>query len=273
MGEVTIIIVSYNTRAELEACLSSLASAPPGIPHAITVVDNASSDGTIEALKNRWPGVRLIELDRNAGFGAANNVAIRAAASEYVLLLNSDTLVRPGAIDVLVEALASDRGAAAAAPRLVGLDGRPEISFGRVIGPVNELRQKLIGRLYDRGWPAAERWVARMTSRPHRPEWLSGACLLVRRTDAVAAGLFDERYFLYAEDVDFCAALRALGRHLLFVPGAEVVHVRGASGRRRPEATERAYRRSQLAFYRKHHPGWAILLRAYLRLRGKLPPA
>jgi hypothetical protein len=102
---------------------------------------------------------------------------------------------------------------------------------------------------------------------------VSGACLLVRRADALAAGLLDERYFLYAEDVDFCAALRDLGRHILFVPEAEVVHVRGASGRKRPEATERAYRRSQLAFYEKHHPRWAPLLRWYLRLRGALPPA
>jgi hypothetical protein len=102
---------------------------------------------------------------------------------------------------------------------------------------------------------------------------VSGACLLVRRADALAAGLLDERYFLYAEDVDFCAALRALGRHILFVPDAEVVHLRGASGRKRPETTERAYRRSQLAFYEKHHPRWAPLLRGYLRLRGVLPPA
>jgi GT2 family glycosyltransferase len=111
-----------------------------------------------------------------------------------------------------------------------------------------------------------------MTSRPHRPDWMSGACLLVRRTDAIAAGLLDPRYFLYAEDVDFCAALRSLGRHILFIPDAEVVHLRGASGRTRPVETNRAYRRSQVAFYEKHHPAWARVLRAYLWMRGQLPP-
>jgi len=271
MRDVTIVIVTFNTRQELEACLASIAAAPPTTPHRVVVVDNASSDGTPGAVARNWPAVRLIASDRNVGFAAGNNRAIREADSEFVLLLNSDTLVRAGAVDALVQALGADPGAAAAGPRLVGADGRPEISFGKMMGPLNELRQKVLGRLYDRGVPAAVAWVRRMTSRRQRPDWVSGACLLVRRADALAAGLLDERYFLYAEDVDFCAALRALGRHIVFVPEAEVVHVRGASGRQRPEATEAAYRRSQLAFYEKHHPAWAPLLKAYLRLRGVGP--
>jgi len=271
MRELTIIIVSFNTCAELEACLASLASAPPSIPHGITVVDNASSDGTVDAVRARWPAVHLIPSDRNLGFAAANNLGIRQADTEFLLLLNSDTLVPAGAIDTLVRALRADAGAAAAGPRLVGADGRPEFSFGPMMGPFTELRQKVLGRLYNRRWPLAVRMVTATTSRPHRPDWVSGACLLVRRTDAIAAGLLDPRYFLYAEDVDFCAALRSLGRHILFTPDAEVVHLRGASGRSRPAETNRAYRRSQIAFYEKHHPAWAPVLRAYLRLRGQLP--
>lgn len=272
MRELTIIIVSFNTRADLEACLASLAFAPPSIPHGITVVDNASTDGTVDALRARWPAVHLIVSDRNLGFAAANNLGIRQADTEFLLLLNSDTLVPAGAVDTLVRVLRADAGAGAAGPRLVGADGRPEISFGPMMGPFTELRQKALGRLYDRRWSWAVRNVTRMTSRPHRPDWVSGACLLVRRSDAMAAGLIDERYFLYAEDVDFCAALRSLGRHILFTPDAEVVHLRGASGRGRPADTKRAYRRSQIAFYEKHHPNWAPVLRAYLRLRGQLPP-
>jgi len=271
MGDVTIIIVSFNTRAELEACLASIAAAPPSAAHRIIVVDNASSDGSPDAVRRNWPGVRLIASERNLGFAAANNLGIREAASEFVLLLNSDTLVPPGSIDALLRALDSDAGAVAAGPRLVGADGRPELSFGAMMGPFSELRQKLLGRLYDRRAGPAVAWVGRQVRRRHYPDWVSGACLLVRRADALAAGLLDERYFLYAEDVDFCAALRALGRRILFTPDAEVVHLRGASGRARPHETERAYRRSQVAFYEKHHPGWAPLLRAYLRLRGLLP--
>jgi N-acetylglucosaminyl-diphospho-decaprenol L-rhamnosyltransferase len=271
MAELSIIIVSFNTRQELENCLSSLATHPPTVSHEIVVVDNASSDGTPEAVRSRWPRVRLIDAGANVGFAAANNRGIKAVASEFVVLLNSDTLVPVGALDTLVAALRSDPGAAAAGPRLSNADGVTELSFGRMMGPLNEARQKLLVSCHRRGLPPVAGLVEGMTRRPQRPDWLSGACLLVRREDALAAGLLDERYFLYAEDVDFCAALRALGKHLLFVPDAHVTHLRGASGRARPEATERAYRASQVAFYEKHHPRAAWLLRTYLRLRGRGP--
>lgn len=273
MAAVTILIVSYNTQPELENCLASLTSHPPGTPHEILVVDNASTDGTPEALRARWPGVRLIQAERNLGFAGANNLGIRASTSEFILLLNSDTLVPDGAVDALVATLRAEPGVSAAGPRIVGADGRPELSFGAMMGPFTELRQKVLVRLYERGVPAVVRRVERLTRCRHHPDWISGACLLVRRDDATAAGLLDERYFLYAEDVDFCAALRGLGKRILFTPGVEIVHMRGASGRRRPEATERAYRESQLAFYAKHHPRWLPLLRVYLRARGKFPVA
>lgn len=271
MATLTILIVSFNTRAELEACLASIAAHPPEMSHAVVVVDNASTDGTAEAVRSRWPGVRLIRSEQNVGFAAANNLGIRAVDSEYVLLLNSDTLVRPAALDVLLTHVADDPTLAAAGPRLVDASGRVELSFGAMMSPLAEARQKFLVRLHDRGFGPVSRYVARLTSRPSYPDWLSGACLLVRRADAVAAGLLDQRYFLYAEDVDFCAALRALGKRLRFTPEAEVVHLRGRSGRQRPAATERAYRRSQVAFYAKHHPRWSRVLRAYLRVRGRLP--
>jgi len=270
---VTILIVSYNTRPELESCLASLALHPPRTTHDVLVVDNASTDGTPEALRARWPGVHFIEAGRNLGFAGANNLGIRASTSEFVLLLNSDTLVPDGAVDTLVERLRAEPDVGAAGPRIIDADGRPELSFGAMMGPVAELRQKVLVRLHERGVAAVVRHVERRTRLRQYPDWVSGACLLVRRDDAMAAGLLDERYFLYAEDVDFCAALRGLGRRILFTPDAQIVHLRGVSGRGRPAATERAYRQSQLAFYAKHHPRWVPALRAYLRLRGMLPPA
>jgi hypothetical protein len=269
---LSIIIVSYNTRQALEDCLGTLAAHPPLVTHEIVVVDNASTDGTAEALRARWPNVGLVEAGRNLGFAAANNVGIRSVASEFVLLLNSDTLVPEGAVDTLVRELCADPGLAAAGPRITNAAGGAELSFGRMMSPFTELRQKIVGRLHDGGVALASDYVERVTRRRQHPDWVSGACLLVRRSDAMAAGLLDERYFLYAEDVDFCAALRALGKRILFTPAAGIVHLRGASRRHRPAAAACAYRRSQLAFYRKHHPRWAALLGAYLRLRGHLPP-
>jgi GT2 family glycosyltransferase len=267
---LAIIIVTYNSSHEIEGCLSSLATHPPSATHEVIVVDNASQDGTADLLRTRWPEVRLLRAEGNIGFARANNIGIDQTDAEFVLLLNPDTVVRAGAIDTLVAALEGRPEASAAGPRLVDATGRAELSFGRMVGPWAELRQKVLVRGHARALPLVSALVERMTRRPGRPDWVSGACLLVRRADAVAAGRFDERYFMYLEDVDFCAALRARGREILFEPDAEVTHLRGQSRRSAAAPTARAYRRSQVAFYDKHHPRWAGLLKLYLHLRGQL---
>ncbi len=271
MTALSIVIVNFNARTHLENCLRSLSAAPPSVPHDITVVDNASTDGSVAAVRGGWPAVRVIAQAANAGFAAANNAGIRATEGDLVLLLNNDTLVPAGAIDALVARLLGRPEAAVAGPRLVDGHGRAELSFGPMLSPLNELRQKLVVRLHQRGVGPVTRRVERATRREHFVDWVSGACLLVRRAAAQRAGLFDERYFLYTEDVDFCATIRAQGGGILFTPAAEIVHLRGRSRATAPAAVNTQYRRSQLAFYAKHHPAWAPVLRAYLRLKGQLP--
>jgi GT2 family glycosyltransferase len=268
---LTIIIVSYNARADLRQCLASLQAHPPAIPHTVVVVDNASSDGSPAMVREEWPAVRLIESPENLGFARANNLGIRQSGGDLILLLNGDTLVPADALDRLIAALRDDPDAAAAGPRLVDAGGRAELSFGRMIGPLNELRQKLLGRLHARRAPVVAAMVDRQLAARRYVDWVSGACLLVWRRDAEAVGLLDERFFMYTEDVDFCAALRARGRRILFTPDAEIVHLRGRSRQSAPGETNQGYRRSQLAFYAKHHPGWEPWLRRYLAIRGKLP--
>jgi GT2 family glycosyltransferase len=265
---LSIVIVNYNAQEHLENCLESLTSSPPAVPHDIIVVDNASTDGSVKAVRACWPGITLIENASNTGFAAGNNAGIRASDGMLILLLNNDTIVPAGAIDALVGRLLAHPDAAVAGPRLVDKAGRVELSFGPMISPLNELRQKLTMKLHDLG---VSRWVERATRRERYVDWISGACLLVRRADAEQAGLLDERYFLYTEDVDFCAAIRGLGRQVLFTPAAEVVHLRGRSRSAAPQAMNAAYRRSHVAFYDKHHPRWAPLLRLYLRMKGQLP--
>jgi GT2 family glycosyltransferase len=266
MPDLAILIVSHNAKADLENCLRSLHQNPPRRAHEIVVIDNASNDGTVAAVRAHWPGVKVIAFDSNIGFARANNAGFRQTQGALVLLLNNDTVVPGGAIDRLIDALETLPGAAIAGPRLVNGAGEPELSFGRMIGPFAELVQKTIVRLGSR------RRIEAMTSQPRAVDWVSGACLLVRRRDAEAAGLLDERYFMYGEDVDFCAAVRALGGRVFFEPSAEVVHLRGRSRATAPVTTRHAYRRSQLAFYRKHHPAWAPVLKLYLAVRGQLPP-
>ncbi len=271
---LTIVIVSFNVKDVLAACLRSLHEHPPAVPHEIVVVDNGSKDGTVEMLNAPWSNVQVIALGENRGFAAANNVGIRetaATGSEWILLLNSDTIVEEGAIDRLLARAEAGPNVAIAGPRLVDASGRPELSWGMMPGPVSEARQKRIWNAYarDRRWAVAE--VVRRTSVERDVDWVSGACLLVRRSDADRAGLLDERYFMYLEDADFCAAVRRLGRRVLFTPAATVTHLRGRARATAPRAVESGYRRSHLAFYRKHHPAWAGVLWLYLALRGRLP--
>jgi GT2 family glycosyltransferase len=124
--------------------------------------------------------------------------------------------------------------------------------------------------LYEWRVPPIVSLVERRVRQAHNPDWVSGACLLARRADLNAIGLLDERFFLYTEDVDLCASVRARGRLVRFTPVAEVVHLRGRSVQRDPRFAQRAYLQSRLAFYVKHHPRWSGWLRVYLRVTGRL---
>ena len=188
-----------------------------------------------------------------------------------MLLLNPDTVVPPGAIDRLVARLDERPDAAVVGPRIVDSQGIPELSFGAALTPWRELRRKAIDRFDKHGLAVARRAdcagdVSRGQRRLGQRRLPAG-----RRADLEAAGLLDERYFLYIEDVDFCAAIRANGRTILFSPVAEIVHLRGRSGATTSGAANRAWQQSHLAYYRKHLPGWAPWLERYLRMKGLAP--
>ena len=263
MPRLSIIIVTFNSRADIDACLRSLTDGIH-IDREIVVVDSGSTDGTAAHIRERWPGIRLVALGANLGFARASNIGIQQTFGDLVLLLNPDTVVRPGAIDHLVAALERDPHAAAAGPRIVDDGGRAELSFGPMVSPAADVRQKILTLGATRRLPLIRIVVERMTRRTRYVDWVTGACLLAHRADLEAAGLLDERFFLYLEDVDLCASIRSRGRRILFVADVEVVHRRGASAE--PAIREAAYRHSYLAFYQKHHPGWVPLVRAYTKL-------
>ncbi|HJR59004.1 MAG TPA: glycosyltransferase family 2 protein [Vicinamibacterales bacterium] len=267
---LSVVVVNYNGAGHLESCLRSLVEHPPAIPTEIVVVDNGSTDGS-GAITRAFPPARLVQLPANVGFSAGTNAGIRATAGELVLLLNNDTVAPRGALDRLVERLDADPAAAIAGPRLVDGEGAAELSFGPMLSPLAEARRKVVTSLHGRGFGPVSSWVERATRREQYVDWVSGACLLVRRGVAEDVGLLDERFFLYTEDVDFCASVRARGWKVLFTPAAEIVHLRGRSRATAARQMNTAYRRSHLAFYEKHHPRLVPLLRLYLRLKGQLP--
>jgi len=266
---LAIIIVTYNSRQEIDACLESLVGHTAPFPTLITLVDNASTDGTAAHVRARWPPVTVIDAGANLGFAKANNLGIRSTDSEYVLLMNPDTVAPPGAIQTLVRGLAAHPEAAIAGARLLSTTGFPELSWGAAIGPWNELKQKIFSGLYHRKARTIVRKVDKLSRQAREVAWVSGACMVIRRTDLDAVGLLDERFFMYTEDVDLCAQVRARGRKVLYVAGAEVLHHRGRSAARNPE-TARLYQQSHIAYYEKHLPFWAPLLRAYLKALGKV---
>lgn len=268
LSSLAIIVVTYNSATEIGPCLDSLVGHTGPFPTTITVVDNASSDDTVQVVRDRWPSVQVIESPGNVGFSRANNLGIRATTGDYVLLMNPDTVAPPGAIQTLVRGLAAQPDAAIAGARLLSDRGFPELSWGDPIGPWNELKRKVFSILYYRKVRRIVRKVDKLSRMAREVAWVSGACMVIRRPDLEAVGLLDERYFMYTEDVDLCVAMAKRGRAVLYVAGAEVLHHRGKSAARNPE-TERLYRQSQVAYYEKHLPRWAGLLRTYLKLTGK----
>ena len=255
---VSVILVNFNDRDRLSACLRSLRGQEPA-PE-IIVVDNASNDGSPELLAAEFPEVRRLALAENGGFGKANNAGVLAATGELLLFLNTDTVVPPGAVNALAGRLSSAPDAAAAGPALVRPSGRFQVSFGRSVGLFGQSLQKfLLNPLHERTLPGSR--TVRSVG------WLSAACLLCRRSAFEAAGGFDEEFFLYFEDIDLCARLRKAGGRLLFDPSVTVLHEGGATTSVRSAASRFEYRRSQVLFYRKHRsPVSEAVLRLLLRV-------
>jgi GT2 family glycosyltransferase len=260
---VCAVVVSFNTRDHLLRCLASLATV--GLPLQIVVVDNASADGSADAVAARFPAARLLRNRENVGFGRASNQGIAVADAAYVLLLNSDAEVRPGAVEALVALLDQRPRVGAVGPRTLAPDGTVEVSFGPPLTPRHEWRQRRLVRGVRAREASALREAAARSTSEREPAWLSAACLLVRREALRQVGGFDEEFFLYEEDVDLCRRLVQAGWAIVFTPAAEVVHHLGRSTEHAADRARLEYRRSHLRYYRKHNGPFAnAALRAWL---------
>lgn len=261
---ITAVIVSFNTREHLLSSVASL-EAHVTLPLQVVVVDNGSADGSAEAVRAAHPAVQVIENDANLGFAAACNRGLRQARAPYVLLLNSDAEVCAGAVEGLAAILDARADVGIVGPRTVGHDGGPQVSFGPDLTPVSEWRQRRLVRAVRERRPEAIREVEALCAREQEPAWVSGACLLARKSALDAVGGLDERFFLYEEDVDLCLRVRKAGWRILYTPGPVVMHHLGRSMEKIPALSRREYDRSHLRFYAKHRgPGARALLRLYL---------
>lgn len=247
VADLSICIVNWNTRDLLIQCLTSVVQGTEGVDYETVIVDNASTDGSVLALQEGFPQVKLIVNSSNLGFAKAANQAIMESKGRYVLLLNPDTRPLDNAIGKMIRFMEERPEAGAMGPRLVLPDGRPQpYSFGcdPTLGyllrrGLNLLLRK--GYLHDWG-----------TDEVQEVDWLSGASLMLRRRALEETGLLDENFFLYFEDNDLCLRLRQKGWKVYFNPMVQVVHLGGESlVKNEPARAEYYY--SLLYFYSKHY--------------------
>jgi GT2 family glycosyltransferase len=247
-----VIIVNHNTRDHLRACLASL---EPEWARQVIVVDNASTDGSAEMVEREFSWVALLAASSNPGYGAAANRAITQCRSPYVLLLNSDTRLRPGTLRALPAYFEQHPRVAIVGPRLLNPDGSLQPSCYSFPTPLRVfLEESALHRLV-RALPVVRSRYERTWAhdRSRRVDWVLGAALAIRREAFEGVGGFDESFFLYAEEVDLCFRLRAAGWEAHFTPEAAVVHAGGAStGQRRAEMAVQFFR-SLVRFYRRHY--------------------
>jgi hypothetical protein len=249
--DLSIIIVSWNTRDLLAQCLASVYAHPPSGPFEIIVVDNASSDGSAAMVRERFPDVVLLPNDHNPGFAAANNRAIAHSRGRVVMLLNPDTVVFPGALDALIEFLAANPAAGAAGSRLLNPDGSLQPSCHPAPTVTRELwrlfhldRLKPLALYPMAAWPV---------DRPRPVDAVMGAALVVRRTVIGEIGVLDDTYFMFSEEVDWCVRIRRAGWSIYWVPQSRIVHFGGQSTRQIAPAMFLQLYRAKVQYFRKHY--------------------
>ncbi|HUW84350.1 MAG TPA: glycosyltransferase family 2 protein [Phycisphaerae bacterium] len=229
--DLSIVIVSFNTERLLQRCLDAVYADTQSLMVEIFVVDNASTDGSPQIIAQRYPHVNLIANERNVGFAVANNQAIRQASGEFVLLLNPDAFVHPGAAGILLQFMRSRPQAGFCGALLLNEDGTVQPSARRFPTPARFLatRVRPLARLTAAEYGFDIHGRQTTPANPIPADWISGACLLVRSSAIEQVGLMDEGFFLYFEETDWCRRMHAAGWQGWLVPAARATHLLGAS--------------------------------------------
>jgi len=233
--DLSISIVSWNTKSLLRDCLRSVREKVEGLSYEVFVVDNASTDGSPEMVGKEFPEVRLIANEQNRGFAAANNQALRLAQGRYVILLNPDTLVHRGALETMVRFMDGHPEAGAVGCRLLNGDGTIQRSTRRMPTFTTMLYDNtLLGKFaYFRR--KVKDFKGRALEEVEAVDATSGAALMIRRSLLDEIGLMDEGYFMFLEEVDLCRRIWAKGFKVYVVPQAVITHLGGESRRQHPE--------------------------------------
>jgi GT2 family glycosyltransferase len=243
MFSLSIIIVNWNTRDLLAQCLESICDTISNLAFEIIVVDNASTDGSQEMIRQRFPQVRLIENDQNVGFARANNQALIISQGRYFLLLNSDTIVLPHALEKMVQFADAHSDAGIIGCRLFNSDSSLQASWASF----PTFWSEVLGRNFRARRLVEEEPLA------YEVDWVGGACMLVRPAAISEVGLLDESFFMYSEETDWCFRMRRHGWKVYYLASAEVIHLGGGSASRTSVTQLVRLYESKMRFFRKHY--------------------
>ena len=266
--DLSIIIVSWNVRELLRACLHSIDSQRCGLDVEVIVVDGASSDGSAAMVGEVFPWVKLIACNENIGFPRGNNLGLAKASGRYLLLLNPDTEIKQDALSVMVKYLTQHQDVGLVGPQLLNSDGSIQSSRRRF--------PTLVSALFESTWleSVAPQWILRHYYAQDLPDdrvsdvdWITGACMLTRCEIFNAIGGLDEAYFMYSEELDWCRRIKDSGWRVVYYPAAQVLHHVGKSSEQAVTARHINFQRAKLRYFRKFHgKATAAVLRTVLLL-------
>jgi len=267
MSDLSIIIVSWNTKKYLLDCTGLIFQKGPFNRWEVIIVDNGSQDGSGVEVKRTFPDVHLIQNDRNLGFAKAVNQGLQKASGKYVLLLNPDTQVKNGSIEQLVLFMEGCSDAGVAGAQLLNADGSKQNSIANFPSLATELLNKSLLR-----WLCPKKFLGkeRDYSEPVEVDSVIGACMMVRREAVDQIGFMDEDYFLFLEETDWCYRMKRAGWKVYHGPQAKAYHFQGKSAEKEKERAKVEYFRSRYYFFKKNrgHFQWFVLLIGLLMRLG-----
>ena len=281
--KLTIIIVSYNVRQYVDQCLQSVEKALQGIDGEIIVVDNQSEDDTVPFIKEHHPAVRVIESGGNDGFACANNMGIRQSDSEYVLLLNPDTVVAENTLQEVLQFMEAHETVGACGVQMLNADGTKALESrrGKPTPAVSFYKMCGLADLFPRSRTFARYYMSWLSwNEPAEIEVVSGAFFFVRRKALDEVGVLDEDFFMYGEDIDLSCRLLNAGWHNCYLP-CRIIHYKGGSTDKTTVRYVRVFYQAMLIYFRKHYAHLnifarkgielAIYIRALFAMIGILP--
>ncbi len=272
-SDLSVVIVNWNVRELLRACVRSVERAYSDLTCEIIVVDNASSDGSVEMLRTDFPSVHVIACERNVGFSAGNNLGIAAARGEFLLFINPDTEIVGDALDALLQCARAHPDVGAVAPQLIFPDGCVQPTRYRFPTLASAI---LDGTILEQWFPrnrALRRYHLADVSEniTQDVDWVMGACLMLRREVIAQVGGFDEQFFMYSEETDLCKRIKDAGWRVVYLPAAKVIHHHSASSDQVVALRHMRFQSSRVRYFRKHH-GWlaANILRVFILVSYEL---